>query len=465
MIMRLKKLYLRSPKLLRRAVRLIPFEYRMGRAFRNTLRFLIDSDMWSHEDNRAYQERELARLLNFTIENIPYYSRYRRLLGGEPFEMLREIEPVTKKDIQRDFDLFVMPEEKRSRCHGVYTGGSSGYPLKMYLNNDATGIEWAFMVAQWMRAGYRLGDTRAAFRGIEFRDDRDSVVRNNPVYDEILLSPFHLTDESLEKYVAELKRFKPRFLRGYPSALTVLAKYIMQTEVDNLPRFEAILCGSESYTDRQRDLLETVFDTRFFSWYGMTEKVVLAGECESSNDYHVFPQYGVTEIRDSSGNISSEVGVDGEIVGTGFINRVMPFIRYRLEDYSQIIGDRCEKCGRNHLLLGKVSGHRVQDAIVGYSGSRISMTALNMHDETFASVRQFQFHQRERGKVRLSLRVDACFNDEKRSLILKSLRRKTGDDIDYDIRLVDRIEGTEIGKGVYLKQEIANIDDSTSQST
>ncbi len=454
MIMRLKELYLKSPEFIRKTVRLIPFQYRMGRTFRNTLQFLIESDMWSHDEYHAYQERELARLLNYAIRHIPYYSRYRRLLGGKPFDMLRGIEPITKKDMQRDLDLFVLPEKERGRYHIAYTGGSSGYPLRMYFDNYATGIEWAFMIAQWMRAGYKLGDTRAAFRGIEFKDNCASIIRDNPVYDEVLLSPFHLTDESLEKYVAALKRFKPKFLRGYPSALTVLAKYILQTGVENLPRFEALLCGSESYTDDQRVLLEKAFNTRFFSWYGMTEKVVLAGECEFSIYYHAFPQYGITEIQDKNGNVSSEIGVEGEIVGTGFMNRVMPFIRYRLDDYSQIIADHCEKCGRNHLILGKVTGHRVQDAIIGYSGSRISMTALNMHDETFASVRQFQFHQREPGKVSLNLRVDSHFDDEKRSLIIKSLRQKTGDDIDYDIKLVDRIDSTGIGKGVYLQQEI-----------
>jgi phenylacetate-coenzyme A ligase PaaK-like adenylate-forming protein len=132
----------------------------------------------------------------------------------------------------------------------------------------------------------------------------------------------------------------------------------------------------------------------------------------------------------------------------------MPLIRYRLDDRSQIIGDRCPECGRNNLLLGAVTGHRIQDAIIGFSGTPISMTALNMHDDTFASVRQFQFYQREPGKVTLYLRVDSSFDDERRGLILKSLRRKTRDDIDYDIKTVESIQTTDIGKGVYLRQEI-----------
>ena len=56
--------------------------------------------------------------------------------------------------------------------------------------------------------------------------------------------------------------------------------------------------------------------------------------------------------------------------------------------------------------------------------------------------------------MELLLRVNAEFGEERRSLVLKSLEKKTGVDIAYDLKLVDRIDTSEMGKGVYLKQEI-----------
>lgn len=457
MIVKFKKLYSKSPDFVKQSVRLIPFRYRMGKVFRETLRFLAKSDRWSTEQYRAYQERRLVKLLCLAIGHVPYYARYRRLLSKSPFEILSEIEPITKRQIQQNLDQFLLPEHMRGDCHVTYTGGSSGFPLKMYLNDDAVEIEWAFMIAQWMRVGYRPGDKRAAFRGVEFKESGKTSVLMNPVYNEVMFSPFDLSDHALSEYVETIRKWRPKYLRGYPSALTVLARFIDQNGIDDLPEIGALFCGSEGFTDEQRQYLERVFKTRFYSWYGMTEKVVLAGECEESSAYHCFPQYGVVEIRDSNGNVSSDIGTEGEVIGTGFLNRVMPFIRYRLEDYASIIGDHCAKCGRYHTLLSKVSGHRVQDVIIGKSGSRISMTAINMHDDTFSSVRQFQFDQKEKGKVTLYLRVGSDFDNENRKLILKSLSRKTGGDIDYDIQLVDRIKGTDMGKGVYLRQRIKNL--------
>jgi len=459
MIIKFKNLYLKAPRPVKEAVRLIPFGFRMGAAYRRTLRFLVASDKWGHDQYKAYQERELSRLLNSAIRNVPHYARYRRLLSKPAFDILREIEPVTKADIQRDLDSFALPQNMRGKHYVAYTGGSSGYPLRMYLDNEAASVEWAFMVAQWMRAGYRPGDKRVSFRGVEFKNDRESIVRPNPVYNETLLSPFDMTDEDLAKYVTVIRKYKPKFLRGYPSALAILANYIEQNKIADLPKIVALLCGSEGFSEGQRNLLERVFETRFYSWYGMTEKVVLAGECENSTSYHISPQYGITEIMDAAGNLSSEVGTEGEIVGTGFLNRAMPFIRYRLDDFASITGDRCEECRRNHMQLSRVVGHRVQDVIVGKSGSLISMTALNVHDLTFENVRQFQFHQAEKGRVTLYIKTSESFDDENRSLILKSLRQKTRNDVDYSLRVVDRIEGTVIGKGVYLKQEIPDIGD------
>lgn len=454
MIARLKELYMSLPAWMKRVVAVVPFEYRLGSTFRETLALLRASDRWEPKRIRDYQATELGRLLDYAIRNVPYYGRYKRLLTKPAFEILREIEPVTKAEMQRNIDRFVIAEHLRGAHHITYTGGSSGKPLKIYQNDDALEKEWAFMVAQWMRAGYRPGDKRAAFRGVEFRESKAEIVCENPIYDEILLSPFDLTEAAIERYIRELRSFRPRFLRGYPSAISVLASYIRDNNVTHLPDIKGVLCGSEGLLDGQRELIESAFDAPVYSWYGMSEKVVLAGECERSNLYHAFPQYGITEIIDSRGNVTSEPGTEGEIVGTGFLNRVMPFIRYRLDDSARIVDNRCTECRRNHLVLADVKGHRVQDAIIGKSGGRISMTAINMHDETFEGVRQFQFHQRRRGEVTLLLKVSREFSDEKRTLILKSLKNKTHDEIDYDIKLVDSIDVTGMGKGIYLRQEI-----------
>jgi phenylacetate-coenzyme A ligase PaaK-like adenylate-forming protein len=67
---------------------------------------------------------------------------------------------------------------------------------------------------------------------------------------------------------------------------------------DKMPRINAALLGSEGVSTAQRERIERAFRTRAYSWYGQSERVVLAGECETDGTYHAFPDYGILEIID-----------------------------------------------------------------------------------------------------------------------------------------------------------------------
>ena len=413
---------------------------------------MIESDRWSLEENRAYQDRKLAELLDRAIRNVPFYCRYRHLLGRPARQIFLAIEPIEKKDVQADPRSFLDPTVNRDSTYTTSTGGTSGQPLAIILDKEGFQIEWAFMVAQWMRAGYKPGMKKATFRGVPFPGGR--LWQENPVYDEMQFSPFAMNQENLRLYVEKLKAFQPDFLYGYPSALTLLGHHLASHPDLEIPKVKALLCGSENVREGQRDFLEKVFGTRFYSWYGMSEKVILAGECEKDSSYHAFPQYGITEILDRNGNLTSASGSEGELVGTGFMNTAMPLIRYRLGDRSRIVGDRCERCGRAHLLLGTVEGRWVQEMIVGKSGALISLTALNMHGEVFKDVLRFQFHQRKRGEAVLRLVPAKGYTEESSHRILASLKGKTGPEVDWSLDARDSIELSPRGKGVFLIQEM-----------
>ena len=149
----------------------------------------------------------------------------------------------------------------------------------------------------------------------------------------------------------------------------------------------------------QREMVEEVFGCRYFSCYGHTEKLVFASECEESTDYHIWPTYGYFELLDENDKPVTTPGVRGEIVATGFINTVMPFIRYRTGDWATYVGNRCDACGRKHTIIRDIRGHRTQEILITANGSEISWTALNMHNDTFLNVQQFQFRQEKPGSV------------------------------------------------------------------
>jgi phenylacetate-CoA ligase len=263
-----------------------------------------------------------------------------------------------------------------------------------------------------------------------------------------------MTDADMARYLDHLATIGDCYLHVYPSSIATITRYLQRADKRLPPNVRGILAGSEIVYEADRAATERATGLRYYSWYGHSEKLVLAAECEHSSIYHVWPTYGYCELLDDSGNPITQPGERGEIVGTGFINRVMPFIRYRTGDYATLAGTRCEGCGREHMLLTDIQGHRTQEMLVCVDGSEISWTAVNMHDRTFDGVRRFQFVQTRAGRATLRLVPGNGFDHSRTNAIKTSLDRKLAERIVFDVEVCDDIELTRRGKTTFVDQRI-----------
>jgi phenylacetate-CoA ligase len=218
------------------------------------------------------------------------------------------------------------------------------------------------------------------------------------------------------------------------------------------PRFKAILASSENLYPGQREFIESFYGARLFSWYGHTEDLILAGECEVSNRYHIFPEYGVAEVLKDDGTPAERAGEMGELIGTTIDNYAMPLIRYRTYDWV-IVGPASCDCGRPYKLLEATRG-RSQDMLVGKLDNLISLTALNIHTDEFDHVQQLQFYQRERGKVELRIRRRAGYSERDSRRILAALAEKMGDTMEVELNFTDDIPLVPSGKFRFVIQEL-----------
>src|SRR5262249_39697525 len=136
---------------------------------------------------------------------------------------------------------------------------------------------------------------------------------------------------------------------------------------------------------------------------------------------------------------------------------VVPFIRYRTGDYATYLGDRCSECGREHPLVGDILGHRIQETLVAADGSRITWTAINVHDDTYDNVRQLQFYQDAPGRALLRIAPGPEFSERDRARIHRQLALKLKKQLTFEIELVDEVSLTRSGKRIYVEQHIADI--------
>jgi phenylacetate-CoA ligase len=437
----------------------IPPPIRYGKVFRETYAFLQESQWWSREQLEEYQLVQLSKLLQHVYENVPYYRRIFDERGLKPkdiqdFNDLQQLPYLTKEIVQNNLPDLVAQNFSQSKLQYATTGGSTGIPLGFYREKGVSSAkEWAFMLSQWNRIGFKNDDRCVVLRGAVVQSvSKYKFWEYDPLNKSLILSSYHMTDENLPKYIEKIREFKPKFIRAYPSTITILARFVEENNIASFSSIKAILCSSENLYSWQRELLETVFQCRVYSWYGHAEQAVLAGECEHSTYYHIFSEYGIVELIGKDGKPMKQEDELGEVVATGLFNFACPLIRYRTMDLATLANTKC-KCGRNYPLLKKVEG-RLQELIITGTGRLISMTAMNMHSDVFDNVKQFQFYQEKKGEVIFNIVKKDTYTERDTKYIRSELYKKLGDDVNVIIRFVDDIPRTQSGKYRFLIQKL-----------
>jgi len=271
----------------------------------------------------------------------------------------------------------------------------------------------------------------------------------------LILSSYHMTDDNLRRYVDRIRRFGPDFIFGYPSAVMLLAEYMNRNSTEPFETVKAVLCGSENLYPSLRAKLQTAFNCRVFSWYGHTERAVLAAECEFDHRYHIFQEYGIVELLDSHESVIDSPEKIGEVVATSLINFAFPLIRYRTGDLASLSSDSCE-CGRDYPLLEKVEG-RSQEFIVTKDGRAITLTALifAQHFSAFSKIKLMQIVQDKKGEIKVRIvrapEYSAVDEDEIRNVMLNSV----SGDLDIGFEYTDEIARTRSGKHRFMVQQLA----------
>lgn len=416
--------------------------------------FLRESDNWQVDDVRSYELSEIRRITDFAYRNTKGYQLRFDECGVNPAEIhsiddFRKLPFLTKEMIRDDLEHFSADLPNR---HYVTTGGSTGIPTGLYRDSVAFAKELASKAHQYYRVGWREGDKQIVFRGLQIKSEDGTEFF--PEYNELRCSTYQFGTKKMETYRQQAIEYQPEWIRCYPSSGYVFATYLKDSGLP-FPKVKGLLCSSEQLYDFQRELFAEVFgaDTRIFVHYGHYEMAALAGFCEFTDDYHVLPQYGFVELLDKDDRQITTPGGVGEIVATSFITHATPFVRYRTQDLAVFKGFGCEKCGRPYQIWERIEG-RLQELIVTGNGRLISTSMLNMHDETYDHLKQFQFHQREPQSLIFRFVPKASCNENVLNEVKAGLQSKLGDDIQLILEPVSEIPVTKRGKHRLLIQEL-----------
>lgn len=366
------------------------------------LRQLRRNESWTLSQIRNYQLSAIHQTLDYAFRCVPFYAGYPRV-EIRTLDDIRRL-PILTRELalanQQNLLSRDIPAHQRIR---VGTTGTTGASLKVAYTERLASENWAFLLRQWMWAGVNARSPRITFQGARVvpADRREPPFwTHNLTERQTLASIFHLSESTSGAYLEFLLRNRGKVLEGFPSVLGILADFGLARGLQ-IP-MRAVFTSGEPLYPAVRAKIENVFGPRVFDSYGMTEYCGLIQECEAGR-MHLAPEYGYLEILDNSGNPVAP-GEEGHFVWTGFLNRAMPLIRYRIGDRGRW-GDSTECiCGRAFPNVVPTIT-RESDLLHCPDGRIFSPRALNqlLKQATILSFCQFIHNRPDRVVVRAAV--------------------------------------------------------------
>lgn len=422
---------------------------------REMIDFLKKSETWSKEKWNQYQLNQLNNLLHHCNTHVPYYKSFFKkydvkIDNIESFEDIKKIPFLTKKDIRNHIINLKSQGYPKKDFEQKMTSGTTGKPLTIYLEKRVwLAHHLAFNKMYMKRGGYRRNEKVVSLLGIKQKS------RYHVLFNTLELSSLHL-HYSFNEMIGKIKKFNPLFIVSYPSAIYFLAKYFKDMNKPVPFCLKCIFCHGEPLYDWQRQIINKIFSCPVLDIYGNAERNVLSATCEQSNLHHIFPNYCIVELVDAKGKPVTEENTPGEIVSTGLLSPIFPFIRYKTGDVGIYTNKQCT-CNRNYPLIKKIAG-RLQDAIITHQNKLIHVSALNEVIDIFGKgVSKWQFHQSEKGKVHLELMLfENFFNDSAiiKKGLMKGFNEAFHQQIEVKISIKNRIDSPGIRKHHFLIQNM-----------
>ncbi len=257
----------------------------------------------------------------------------------------------------------------------------------------------------------------------------------------LLLSSYHLGEETVDAYLDEIEEFEPDFIDGYPSSIRYCAQRAIETDRD--VEISACFPTAEMLREDDRSIIEDGLSTKVYNQYGSTESAAIVTEC-SSGHMHVNPEIGIIEVLDEDGNTVSE-GEVGEIVLTALNNRAMPLIRYRIGDMARGPPkyEECD-CGREMPIIDEIIG-RQDEVVVTEDGRRVPMLSYNVFKYT-ENISESRIVQESVDEFVLQIVPDDGYTDEQAEIAIKKLKDRVGEDIQVEVETLESIPRTDAGK-------------------
>lgn len=387
------------------------------------------------ELERVRQAR-LRRMLVHAWERVPAWrERFSRagidatsLRQAPTGDLLGAIPPLEPEELRADPGRFVTraarPGQKRL-LRWVRTSGSSGTPLTVVCDTREYVTSLVTILAGFSGAGWRPWRSLAYVCVPAYHRPRRPL-ETLGLFREVVVDLREGPRANLE----QLCREAPDVIYGYPSHLVLVARLIRSGSEGPAPR--AVVTNGEPLLENSRRILQEAFGCIVRDTYGSAEFHRLALECDHGA-LHVVPSAAHVEVeRAGAGS-----GGAGDVLVTGFYQRTMPLVRYRIGDQAVVLDGPC-RCGSPLPALCNISGRR-DDSLRMPDGRLVSPRAVSLLEDV-PGIDAFQVVQTALERIEVLVQpgpgYGACSAGRAEEVVTAGL---AGAEVVVEVRAVDEI--------------------------
>jgi len=415
--------------------------------------FYQQSQYWSREQLEDYQNERLQLLIHHAARNVPYYRDLFRQIGLDPErfrgrEDMHRIPLLDKETVRTSQKELIADNAGQFGIFWESTSGSTGTPLHIIVDRAARSNKLAALLRSYQWAGYRLGQKTFSLQSYYLKND----FQYKRLFRTLRFDSNRFKKESAVRVIRLLGKFKPRFVMGFPFDLLMLSQFAAEADLA-LPAPDAMVTYGETLSPHKRRSLEAAYRSRVFDYYSQHECVSMIAECER-HSLHLIDDFAFHEVVDEQRNDATAKG-SGELVGTGLYNYAMPLIRYRTRD--DVVLDLENKicpCGRAFTVLKEIIGKQC-DYIETPDGRLLGAVMSHSMDNA-RGVMISQCVQDVLDHVYINLVVDGAYNDDSQRALERDLRKRLGQEMKIEFRIVPQLEKRPGGKTPFILSKIGH---------
>lgn len=416
----------------------------------------------SAEEIESVKKEKLEKLLLHSVAHVPAYRPYAEELqismqeaSWDPTVFLKKFPILTKSDFNDKSADYLSAGVDKNSLISNQTGGSTGEPTRFYL--DRFTVEH-YEASRWRGLGWHdihIGDPSVMIWGASIEINqlkrRKFIWKERFLKNRIILSAYDLKEEQLNSYLEKIRRYKPKYLYGYASALFLLAEMIIRAGRSvNLP-LQAVVSTSETLHPHQREAIHEAFGCPVVNEYGARDGGIIGFEC-SEGQLHIPADNCHLEIVDLSSRLPLPNGQRGLLLVTDLNNLSMPRLRYELGDIASLSDQPCS-CGVNLPILDRLEG-RETDIFLSTGRSYVYGAFFNRLMLKLSSFRGFQMIQHEPNRMTVKLiKHPTSYQPHDEFKFIESIHTSLGADLQITVEYVDEIPRSSSGKLRYAVRE------------